>query len=178
MPSVVGVSLLSGEYRVAYNGMSNTLSTLVPVANRMYLVPFVTTYAITIASLGINNTTTSSNATFRLGFYASGSDGRPTGAALVDSGSISGMTVNGFKSAAVSFTLDAGTQYWAALVPQVASTTIRAISQANMTAISHATNSTVPRSHLYINNVTGSLPTISGTLTWGSGTTPAVYMGA
>lgn len=167
-PSIPGIALPAGSYRQLYNGMSNSVSSLTASLNRLYLTPFVLNYDLAVVAIGNVVATANATATGRAGIYASDANGLPTGSALVESGVLSASTT-GIKETAVSVTLTAGTQYWGAFVNQTTASSWRSISQANLTALAHLPASTGVYTHYYVNNVTGSLPTLSSGLFLGSG---------
>jgi len=128
-----------------------------------------------MVAIGAVVTTANATAKCRVGFHESDSDGYPTGSPLVDSGDLLGSTT-GYKSAAVSLTLSKGVQYWAAFVNQTTQTAWRAMSQANLTAIAHVSNLSSAYGYIYVNNITGALPSVPAVTFFGSGSAPAVWM--
>ena len=93
-------------------------------SHRMYPVRFP--YSIAITEIGATVTTLAATGLFRVGIYASDSNGFPNGSALVTSAQLSAATT-GYKPATVSYTLSAGVQYWFAFHSGVATIGFRAI---------------------------------------------------
>jgi hypothetical protein len=84
------------------------------VANTIYYVPFVQSRSCAIDSLGINAQLGGASSQVHVGIYSSAASGMP-GSLLVDTGPIV-TTASGYHLAAVSASLTAGQQYWAAFV--------------------------------------------------------------
>ena len=175
MPSVSGITLKPNTYLVAYNGVGNNLTTFTPSLNSLYFVQFVATYDTTMAAIGVVVIVANATAKCRVGFYASDSDGYQTGSPLVDSGDLLGSTT-GYKSIAVSLTLSKGVQYWAAFVNQTTLTTWRATPQANLNAIAHVPTLSSTYNHVYVDNITGALPSVPAVTLLGRGNAPSVWM--
>lgn len=84
--------------------------------NALYASPVWLVAGAVIDRFGINVTGAVTSAACRMGLYADAA-GIPSGAALVDSGSIAAATT-GFKSATVSYTVPTTGWYWLAYVSQ------------------------------------------------------------
>jgi hypothetical protein len=181
VPSLPAVDLASGQYLVAGAINAGTLSSIAASTTRLYWVPFVRMRDFAVAKLGAFCVTANATSTCQVGLYASGTNGMPTGAPLVQSGTLSGATT-GLKEVNVSITLTAGTQYWSAFVVHNASGSWRAIASTSLYTIRNLPTLTAPYTHIYMSNVanTGSLPnypTNTALIFFGTGTAPAVWIG-
>lgn len=94
--------------------------------NSLRYMPFVIDRVCTITAIGAYIPATVASSTIRLGIYADG-DGEPTGAPLVDAGTISGDTATGFKEiTGLSVAVTPG-RYWAAAVTQGAAAQVAGV---------------------------------------------------
>lgn len=109
------------------------------------------------------------SAAVRIGLYADGG-GIPSGAALVDSGSIVAATT-GLKTATVSYTVPTSGWYWLALVAQTANPNVQQTATLGSGPLGTATTpaSNINASVVYVMKHTG---TVSGALpTWSQAAT-------
>ena len=156
VPSGTTLAHIAGAY-------ANNVSVGVGVAttNRLYFVPFILPRACTITELGAQVTTTGSG-NFAAGIY-SDSSGSPS-ALLVTTAKLSTSSI-GFISSAVSYTLAAGTPYWAAMV--VDNTTAKFIGLQGIASGLYATTTGVSMSYTYFDDL-GTWSALPSTVTLGS----------
>jgi hypothetical protein len=154
------------------------LTTLALTASRQYFIPFVVPRDVNLTGLRISVTAASSG-TASIGIYGnavvSGSDAPGSLLASV-TGLDTGST--GDKTGSLSYTLQAGTLYWASLISSVAAT-VRALAVASQqTALGRTANNTTVISHLFVAGSGSTLPTTAPTaLTAAAGAvTPAIYL--
>lgn len=133
-------------------------------ANKLYLVPFRCEQTITLTQVGLEVTTNIGGSNMRIGFWANDySTGKPTGAALYDSGDISTATT-GSKSASCTITLTAGNWYWWGFVSSGA-IGVKAYNGGGIPLIGAATFADATNYNAWrMDHTFGALPTI-GTLT-------------
>lgn len=167
----------SGNYYFCNSPSSNS-TTAAHGNSTVRVAPFVISKPITITRLGAEFTVAGeANSVLRLGIYADGGSGVPSGAAVLDAGSISTGTGNagtvatggtpGVYEITVSQALTPGL-YWAAAAVQGAGTTqptVRTINAVSM--IFPLPMTSIPTTSLnivgYSMAAAGALPTWSGT---------------
>lgn len=111
-----------------------------------------------------------------MGIYASNADGYPTGSPLVNSGVIS-ASISGIRFVDTSYTLLANVQYWTAFVNQGVAVTFRNINQNYLlSSLGHDINTVAPMSYLSQANISGDLPTSFSSFSYGTGSSPAVFV--
>jgi hypothetical protein len=154
------------------------LTTLALTASRQYFIPLVVPRAVTLTGLRIAVTTASAG-TASIGIYGNtkvGGDDAPGSLLASVTGLDTGST--GDKTGSLSFTLQAGTLYWASLIASAAAT-VRALAVASQsTALGRTVNNTTVTSYLYAAGTGSTLPaTAPTTLTAAAGAAaPAIYL--
>lgn len=124
-PSVPFLKPWSSQY--IFGGLdASNLTTTNLIANSYRGYPIILPYNLTVNQIGMNVTTAAATGEFKYGIFASDADGYPTGSAIVASG-ITSASTTGFKSATVSTTLSAFTQYWLCVHTGVATIGFRAL---------------------------------------------------
>lgn len=103
------VRTLVGRY---YNGVDHVMTTNRAIPRSLACFPISFAETVTVDRIGMTITTAGSAGNFaRLGIYASGADGLPTGTPVIDAGTID-TTTAGVKELTVSQVLTAGVVYW------------------------------------------------------------------
>jgi hypothetical protein len=165
-----------------FNSPSGSSTSISMTNNRLNLSPFVVTKTLSITRIGTEFTVAGeANSVFRPAVYADDGNGQPTGAALIDPGTISTGTGNagtvstggtpGCYEITVSYTFQPGV-YWIGGAVQGAATTqptMRIIASASIIA-PIAVSSSIPAANFPVmgyrfDGVSGALPTLSGTPT-------------
>lgn len=94
--------------------------------NRLYLAPFVACDSFNVTSLVGNVVTAVASSTLYLGVYASGTNGWPAGAPLINSGSLSAATTGDKTYTPGSpLAMSKGTQYWLAFMTGATAPNVR-----------------------------------------------------
>jgi hypothetical protein len=154
------------------------LNTVALTASRQYFLPLVVPRNVILTGLRISVTTASSG-TASIGIYDNAvvnGDDAPGMLLASVTGLDTGAT--GDKTGSLSYTLQAGTLYWASLIAS-AGATVRALAVASQqTALGRTANNTTVTSYLYAAGIGSTLPEIAPTtLNAGSGAaTPAIYL--
>lgn len=96
------------------------------VASRIYLAPFIPCDSFNTTSLVGNVVSGVASSTLYLGVYASGTNGWPTGAPLINSGSLSGAAAGDQTyTPGSSLAMSKGTQYWLAFMTGTTAPNVR-----------------------------------------------------
>jgi hypothetical protein len=154
------------------------LTTLALTASRQYFIPLVVPRNVKLTGLRISVTTASAG-TASIGIYGNtvvNGDDAPGSLLASVTGLDTGTT--GDKTGSLSYTLQAGTLYWASLISSAAAT-VRALAVASQqTALGRTANNTPVTSYLYAAGSGSTLPTTAPTtLTAAAGAvTPAIYL--
>jgi hypothetical protein len=113
VPATPSFTPLAATHRMhgAANATAMTASAM--TANTTILSPFVAPGDFTASSIRLQVATGVASSTFQLGVYASGSNGWPTGAPLLNTTDLSGATATDL-SASILLLIPKGTQYWLA----------------------------------------------------------------
>lgn len=109
--STVGqqVRTIVGRY---YNGVDHIMTTNRSIPRSLACFPISFAETVTVDRIGMTITTAGSAGNFvRLGIYASGADGLPTGVPILNAGTVD-TTTTGVKELTVSQVLTAGVVYW------------------------------------------------------------------
>lgn len=125
-PNAGGV-LVGAYYDAAFHGTA--ASTAGGAAGRLEIAPYYTSAGLRIDQIGVAVSTGVASATVRVLIYATGADGWPSDL-LYESASLDCSSA-GYKSVALDFTFEAGTQYWLG-VHHSSTATLRAITQASL----------------------------------------------
>lgn len=153
------------------------LTTLALTAARLYFVPLVVPRPVALTGLRISVTTASAGAA-SIGIYGNAvvSGGDAPGALLA---SVTGLNTGttGDKTGALSFTLEPGRLYWAALIASAAAT-LRALAVGSVhPALGRTANNTTAVTHLFAAGAGSTLPDPAPTaLSNGTGACPAIYL--
>ena len=108
---IAGVILPANRYLIASPGVTAVTTTVVGVADRMNLFPYIPPMDMNVSALAINCTTSIASALAKLVVYASDPiTGRPT-TRITETGTLD-LSTTGAKEAAVLLTLLKGKQYW------------------------------------------------------------------
>lgn len=174
----------TGSYYLPHSsGSGQTSNTL--VNNTLRLLPLVITKRVQIVRVGADfSAAGEANSVYRIGIYADDGAGLPTGAALLDAGSISTGTGNagtvatggtpGVYEITVAITLAPGL-YWFGGVVQGAPTTQPTMRTVNPAVLTNSLPlAAIPSANVTVigfsmTGASGALPTWSGTTTSGSG---------
>ena len=107
---VAFVQPLTGDFIPTTIGTGTTTGTLIGVANRIDMFPFIPKADVTVDQIAVSVTTAVAAAQGKTVVYASNGSGQPT-ARLFESAALDFSTV-GFKTAALSLVLRKGLVYW------------------------------------------------------------------
>lgn len=155
---VTGAGISTGQY-LTLDGATD--ATLALTLNRLYLVPFLVRGPMSVDRIAIEVTTGgSAGSVIRLGIYNS-SNGLPS-TVLVDAGTVDGTGI-AVVSATVAVTLQPA-QVWLAAVAQTAAPTVRTRTGVNP-LVPIQTPGAQNAVSIYIDSVSGALPTFSGSPT-------------
>lgn len=148
-----------------------TMTTAALTAGTIRMSPVIFPWSVTIDQIAYAVTTAAATGLAVAGIYASDSNGRPTGNAIVSGTSQSASTV-GNKTNAVSYTLEADTLYWFAIHCGTANVTTRAHNTTSVMPLTLDPSSTTHTTALQFTVAyTGTLPTIPSI-------TSAAFLGA
>jgi hypothetical protein len=153
------------------------LSTLALTSSRLHFIPLVVPRAVTLTGLRISVTTAAAG-TASIGIYDSAvvsGDDAPGSLVASVTGLDTGTT--GDKTGSLSYTLQAGTLYWACMIASAAAT-IRALAVGSRGAeLGRSVNNTTAITYLYAAGSGSTLPTTApATLTAATGVAPAIYL--
>jgi hypothetical protein len=138
--------------------VSNQVATL----NQMYLMPFFVSETTTFDRIGITVSSGIASNTARLGIYADDGHGRPTGAALLDAGTVDTSAAASVE-ATISYQLTPGL-YWVAMATQggaSGATVAQCVTPSLQVGAGSLANGITGRSAYSQTGVTGALPTYS-----------------
>lgn len=182
IPSPYGIARakpLSGMY-LSTSNTSSTMSTTTVTANSLRMVPVMYPWDVEIDGIAFAVTTAAASGNGTVGIYASDSDMRPTGAALVSGNSISTSTTGTKLTTDISYTLLKNTLYYFAIHAGGATITVRAYNANSMQPLSNDPAGTTQTNALNFLNQTyaSGLPTIPTILSSSYLATnpPAVYV--
>jgi hypothetical protein len=146
-------------------------------ASRLYFIPLITPRNVVLTGLRISVTTTATG-TVSIGIYSntvvSGSD--IPGSLLT---SVTGLDTGttGDKTGSLSYTLQAGTLYWACLIASGAPAIRGVPATCAQAVLGRTVNNTTMISHLYASGSGATLPDPAPTsLTAGTSTIPGIYL--
>jgi hypothetical protein len=177
-PAQIAYPKRSATPKIVGDVAGTALTTLALTASRQYFIPLVVPRDVTLTGLRIS-VTTAATGTASIGIYGNtvvGGNDAP-GALLA---SVTGLNTGtaGDITGSLSYTLQAGTLYWASLIASAAAT-IRALAVASRgTELGRSVNNTTAISYLYAAGSGATLPaTAPTTLTAAAGAvTPAIYL--
>lgn len=163
--------VLHGRAASKYYPTGLSGSNLPPVKDRMYLVPWSTSLGETVTRLGFHlNAVGDASSVVRLGIYAIGADGEPTGPAILDAGTLAADSSAVYKELTVSQALDPG-HYAIAFAWQVGTVGSGFVFANSSVGLSHgglaalignaSSSLSLTTACWYQSGVTGALPTIS-----------------
>lgn len=159
----------------AVNASALTTSTL--TASRIYFIPFSVPRQIALTRLGLRVTTAAAG-TGDLGIYANsaGASTDVPGLLLTQLSSTLNMGTTGTKFGAVSITLSPNTIYWAALVSSSAAG-VQCLAVGGVgCAMGFTPDATSARTHVYQAGSGSTLPYTAGSVAYGTGVCPIVYL--
>lgn len=137
-------------------------TTAQPSQSRLVAYPFWFDVDFAVDRISLEVTTTAASSTVRLGLYSPGADGMP-GALYKDYGTIDSATANGVITITLSETITRGL-YWICSVAQGGSPTVRGRGIASA-IMPQSTGGNVNAYAVYVDNITGALPSTFGTPT-------------
>jgi hypothetical protein len=155
----------------------STLTTLALTAARQYFLPLVVPRNVVLKGLRISVTTASAG-TASIGIYKNTQvNGDDAPGSLLASVSNLDTGSTGDKTGTLSYTLSAGTLYWASMIASAA-VTVRALPSASLqSALGRSVNGTSVISYLHAAGSGSTLPSTAPTkLTTAAGATPAIYL--
>lgn len=154
------------------------MSTAALTAGTIRMSPVIFPWSVTIDQIAYAVTTASATGLCVAGIYASDSNGRPTGNAIVTGTSQTNSTT-GNKTDAVSYTLEADTLYWFAIHCGTANVTTRAHNTTSVMPLSldpsSASHATVLQFTVAYTGTLPTIPTIASSSFLGA-SAPAVYV--
>jgi hypothetical protein len=164
--------------KIVGDAVGASLGTLALTASRLYFIPLVVPRDVALTGLRIS-VTTAATGTASIGIYDNTviSEGDNPGSLLV---SVTGLDTGttGDKTGTLSYTLKAGTLYWACMIASAAAT-VRSLSfNARCVELGRVVGSTSSATHLYAAGSGSTLPATAPTsLSVAAGTsTPAIYL--
>lgn len=182
IPSPYGIARakpLSGMY-LSTSNTSVTMSTTTVTADSLRMVPVMFPWDVAIDGIAFAVTTAAASGNGTVGIYASDSDMRPTGAALVSGNSISTSTTGSKLTTGLSYTLLKNTLYYFAIHAGGATITVRAYNATAVQPLSNDPAGTTQTNALNFLNQTyaSGLPTIPTILSSSYLATnpPAIYV--
>jgi len=113
VPSPPSFTPLAATHRMHGAANATALAGSAMTGNTTILSPFVAPGDFTASSIRLQVATGVASSTFQLGVYASGSNGWPTGAPLLNTTDLSGATATEL-TASILLLITKGTQYWLA----------------------------------------------------------------
>ena len=152
------VPLSTMRLTAIWNGTALTGGAL--TGSRIYLAPYVPCDTFNAVSLIGNVNTAVASSTFYLGVYASGTNGWPTGAPLINSGSLSGAALGDLTYTPGSpLAMAKGTQYWLAFMTGVTAPNMRQMPVAGLWPFGGVvTNANTSRTVIFRTIVPGTWP--------------------
>jgi hypothetical protein len=168
----------SATPKIIGDSNGTALTTLALSVSRQYFIPLVVPRNVNLTGLRIS-VTTAVTGTASIGIYdnavVSGDDAPGT---LLASVTALDTGTTGDKTGSLSYTLNAGTLYWASMIASAAAT-IRAVPVASLQmALGRIANATAGVSYLYVAGSGSTLPATASTpLATASGVAaPAIYL--
>ncbi len=134
-------------------------TTAQPAQSRLVAYPYQFDVASTVDRVSLEVTTTAASSTVRLGLYLPGTDGMPN-ALYKDFGTIDSATATGVVTITISETIPRGL-YWVCSASQGGAPTVRGRGIANA-IVPQATGGNVNAYAVYVDGVTGALPSTFG----------------
>jgi hypothetical protein len=152
------VPLSTMRLTATWNGTA--LTNAAQTGSRIYLAPYVACDAFNAVSLVGNVVTGVASSTFYLGVYASGTNGWPSGAPLINSGSLSGAAGGDQTyTPGSSLAMAKGTQYWLAFMTGATAPNVRQMPVAGLWPFGGVvTNATTSRTVVFRTITPGTWP--------------------